>query len=226
MVIAHKGVDRYQVIVVGRAAHESLPDRGLNAITQAARIITVLDNNLFPQARQHTHPLLGPATYNIGTIHGGISRNTVPDRCVFQIAKRWLPGDSPQAIRAEIEAAIRAVQPEANVSVVHEPEFDLIPHPPLEISRQHRLTRSLSGVVRMMINRRPVVRGMAAFTDAALLQAAGIPSIIFGPGSIGLAHSDEEHVPLSELHAAARVYATLALLLCGPYPFSFFKEEE
>ncbi len=226
VVIAHKGVDRYQVIVEGRAAHESLPERGLNAITQTARIITVLDNNLFPWARQHTHPLLGPATYNIGTIHGGISRNTVPDRCVFQIAKRWLPGDSPQAIRAEIEAAIRAVQPEANVSVVHEPEFDLIPHPPMEISRQHRLTRGLCGVVRMMINRRPVIRGMAAFTDAALLQAAGIPAIIFGPGSLGLAHSDEEHVAISELHTAARVYATLAVLLCGPYPFSFFKEEE
>lgn len=226
LVIAHKGVDRYQVIVEGRAAHESLPERGLNAITQAARIITALDDTLIPWARQQTHPLLGPSTYNIGTIHGGISRNTVPDRCVFQIAKRWLPGDSPQAIRAEIESAIRAVPTEANVSVTREPEFDLIPHPPLEISPQHQLTRNLAEVVGMTTGRRPVVRGMPAFTDAALIQVAGIPSIIFGPGSMGLAHCDEEHVPLSELYTSAQVYATLAVLLCGPYPSSFFKEEE
>ncbi len=216
VVIAHKGVDRYQVTVEGRAAHESLPDRGLNAITQAARIITALDNGLIPSARQQTHPLLGTATYNIGTIHGGISRNTVPDRCVFQIAKRWLPGDSPQAIRAEIESAIRASKPEAKVSVSREPEFDLIPHPPLEISADHQLTRTLRESIRRTTGRQPQVLGMAAFTDGALLQAAGIPAVIFGPGSMALAHGDDDHVALAELLTAAQVFAALAVELCGP----------
>ncbi len=224
LVIAHKGVDRYQVVVEGRAAHESMPDRGLNAITQAARIITALDDTLIPSARQRTHPLLGPSTYNIGTIKGGQSRNTVPDRCVFQIAKRWLPGDSVPAIRAEIQAAIDAVPTEAAVSVTHEPEFDVIPHPPLETSPRHRLARSLAEVAHTITGHAPAMIGWPAFTDAALIQAAGIPAIVFGPGDIGLAHSDDEHVPLTELHAAARIYATLAVLLCGPYSFSSLKE--
>ncbi len=226
LVIAHKGVDRYQVTVGGRAAHESLPDRGLNAITQAARIITALDDTLIPGARQRTHPLLGTSTYNIGTIQGGLSRNTVPDRCVFQIAKRWLPGDSVSAIRNEIEAAVRAVPTEARVSVTHEPEFDLIPHPPLEISPRHQLTRGLSEVIRMVAGRKPAEIGWPAFTDAALIQAAGIPAIVCGPGSIDLAHGDDEHVPLSELHVAAQIYATFAGLLCGPYPFPSLQEGE
>jgi acetylornithine deacetylase/succinyl-diaminopimelate desuccinylase family protein len=215
LVIAHKGVDRYQVIVEGRAAHESMPERGVNAIVHAAHLITVLDTHLFPSMRQHTHPLLGHATYNIGTIEGGISRNMVPDWCMFRIAKRWLPGDSPEAIRAEIEAAIRTVDLEANVSVIREPDVERVPRPPLELPLDHPLTRTLAATVTHLTGRTPAMRGWAAFSDGALLQAAGIPTVIFGPGDLGLAHSDEEHIPLSDVITAAEVYTAFAIVACS-----------
>jgi acetylornithine deacetylase/succinyl-diaminopimelate desuccinylase-like protein len=217
LILAHKGVDRYSVVVEGRSAHESMPDLGVNAIIQSARIVTALHNSLWPQVKQRVHPTLGPATYNIGTIQGGISRNTVPDRCVFQIAKRYLPGDSPDAIRAELERAIATceVEPDARVSVIHEPEFDRIPHPPLEVQPDHPLPLTLSNTVARLTGRVPGMGSWSAFTDGALLQTAGIPAVIFGPGDVSLAHTDEEHIPLSELVMAAEVYAVFAAAVCG-----------
>ena len=226
LVIAHKGVDRYRFQIEGRAAHESLPERGTNAIVAAAHMIAALEKNLSPKFRQQTHPLLGHATYNIGTIQGGISRNTVPDRCTFQISKRWLPGDSPAAIRTELKDAIRDVETAAHVSIVREPEFDRIPHPPLELTPDHPLTRALATTVHRITGRMPALSGMPGFTDAALLQQAGIPSVVFGPGDLTLAHSDGESIPVSELVQATRVFAAFAVIAAntpekGPetYPF-------
>jgi acetylornithine deacetylase/succinyl-diaminopimelate desuccinylase-like protein len=212
LVVAHKGVDRYQVIVEGRAAHESMPERGLNAIVQAAYIITALDASLLPKVKEHSHPVLGQATYNIGTIEGGISRNMVPDRCMFRIAKRWLPGDSPEAIRAELEAAIRAARPEAQVSLVREADMERVPHPPLELEPGHPLIHTLAEAISHVTGQSPALLGWAAFTDGALLQAAGIPTIVFGPGDLALAHGDEEHIVLSELVTAAEIYAAFAAM--------------
>jgi acetylornithine deacetylase/succinyl-diaminopimelate desuccinylase family protein len=217
LIVAHKGVDRYQVIVEGQSAHESMPELGVNAIIYCARIITALHDSLWPRVKERVHPTLGAATYNIGTIQGGISRNMVPDRCVFQIAKRYLPGDSPDAIRAELENAIAAceAEPGSRVSVVREPEFDRIPHPPLEVDPDHPLPRALSATAARLTGRTPRIGGWAAFTDGALLQVAGIPAVIFGPGDVSLAHTDEERITLSEVATAAEIYACLAAAACG-----------
>lgn len=215
LVIAHKGVDRYQVTVEGRSAHESMPERGINAIVHAAHIILALDTHLFPKAKQHAHPLLGYTTYNIGTIEGGISRNMVPDRCMFRVSKRWLPGDSAKAIRAEIEATIRGAVPMAQVSVVREPDVEAVPRPPLQIPPDHPLTQTLATAVSYVTGRTPDLRGWAAYTDGALLQEAGIPTVIFGPGDLRLAHSDDEHILLSDVVTATEVYTTFALMACS-----------
>ena len=217
LIIAHKGVDRYKVIVEGRSAHESMPELGANAIFHAARIITALHESLWPQVKERVHPNLGAATYNIGTIQGGIRRNMVPDRCEFQIGKRYLPGDSPDAIRAELEETIAVCQAEAGVrvSLVREPEFDRIPHLPLEIHADHPLPRALSATVAQVRGETPRVGSWGAFTDGALLQAAGIPAVVFGPGDVSLAHRDEEHIALSEVVTAAEVYAIFAAVACG-----------
>jgi acetylornithine deacetylase/succinyl-diaminopimelate desuccinylase family protein len=217
LVIAHKGVDRYRFQVEGRAAHESLPERGKNAIVAAAHLIAALDQNLSPQARRQRHSLLGHATYNIGTIQGGVSRNTVPDRCIFQISKRWLPGDSPAAIRGELEEAIREVETGAKVSIVREPDMERVPHPPLELAPDHPLNRTLGMAVHRVTGRMPALTAMPAFCDAALFQEAAIPAVVFGPGDLGLAHSDGECIPISQLAQATKVYAALAVIAAnGP----------
>ncbi len=214
VIIAHKGVERYQVIVEGNAAHESTPERGTNAIILAAHLIAALDEELFRQPGGPTHPLLGQATYNIGTIQGGTSRNTVPDRCAFQMAKRWLPGDSPEAIRTEIDAVVTRTQPSGHVVIRREPEFEEIPHPPLEVPPDHPLVIALGAAVTRVTGRPPALLGMAGFTDAALLAGAGIPAVICGPGNMALAHTDVESIALAEVAQAARVYAAFAATVC------------
>ncbi|GAB4537554.1 MAG: M20 family metallopeptidase [Anaerolineae bacterium] len=217
LVVAHKGVDRYKVIVEGQSAHESTPELGVNAIIQAAHIITTLHESLWSQVKERVHPALGAATYNIGTIQGGISRNMVPDRCVFQIAKRYLPGDSPEAIRTELEEAIGAcpLEPGARVSLLREPEFERVPHPPLEVHPDHPLPRALAATMTRLTGRTPHIGNWSAFTDGALLQSVGIPAVIFGPGDVSLAHTDEERIDLSELVMAAEIYAIFAATVCG-----------
>ena len=88
--------------------------------------------------------------------------------------------------------------------------MERVAHPPLELSPDHPLTRTLAATVEQVAARAPALIGWPAFTDAALLQNAGIPALVFGPGDLNLAHSDRECVPLSEVITAAVVYATFA----------------
>lgn len=214
LVTAHKGVDRYRITVRGRAAHAATPERGLNAIVRASRLIAALDDTLAHSVRSQTHPLLGWASYNIGTISGGISRNTVPDRCTFQIEKRYLPGDSAAKIRAELQAVVEQTLGPDGAEIVHEDGFDRIAHPPLSIAGDHPGVRALAAAVEQVTGRPPALVGWPAFTDAAILQSHGTPAVVCGPGALEAAHADDESVPAAELWAAARVYVRLALRLC------------
>lgn len=215
IVNAHKGVDRYEVIVKGRSAHGSMPELGDNAILHAGSIIHGLRTSLFPKIAEKRHPQLGAATYNIGIIQGGISRNMVPDRCVFKIGKRYLPDESPATIREELQTAIREADPQADFELRHEPEFDLFEHNPLYLPKDHLLCQSLAATIEKVVDYQPVFESWGAFTDAALIQTLGIPAVICGPGDVSLAHRDDERVPMKEIVEAARIYAVFGALACA-----------
>ena len=212
---AHRGVYRCDVVVHGRAAHGSTPELGVNAIGLAARLIVALDGRLPEMWKNQRHPVLGGPSVNIGTIRGGIATNVVPDRCEFTFGKRWVPGDSPERIRADLEAVIAASIGAGKADVVRDEAFDAVPRPPLDLPAEHPLTRALAEAIEDVTGRRAAIGRFQAFTDAAVLQAAGTPAVVFGPGDLALAHTDEEHVPIDALHTAARIYARLALRLCG-----------
>jgi acetylornithine deacetylase/succinyl-diaminopimelate desuccinylase-like protein len=165
-------------------------------------------------SRHEAHPLLGAASYNIGTIRGGVSRNTVPDRCIFEIEKRFLPGDDPAQIRAEIETIVEQTLGTGHVELVREPGYSQIPHLPLHIAPEHPLVRALVRAIEDATGRPAEVAGWPAFTDGAVLQALGTPAVVFGPGSLAMAHADDERVEVAELAAAMQVYVRLALNLC------------
>jgi acetylornithine deacetylase/succinyl-diaminopimelate desuccinylase-like protein len=143
-----------------------------------------------------------------------VAVNVVPDRCEFTFGKRWIPGDSPERIRADLEAVIAGSIGAGQAEIVRDNAFDTVARPPLNLPVDHPLVRTLAAAAETVTGRPAAIGRFQAFTDAALLQMAGTAAVVFGPGDLALAHTDEEHIAVEALHAAARIYARLALRLC------------
>ena len=205
---AHKGFAWVDVAVRGRAAHGSRWDVGVDAIRHAGLLLAsldALDAELLPTRE---HALLGRPSLHASTITGGIGLSTYPDRCHFTIERRTIPGETTAAVMAEIEHAfahVRAQRPEldASVSLIFE-------QPPSDVPLDAPIVRALDSALRAC-GEEVTVTGMSAWTDAAILNEAGIPAICFGPGDIALAHAAEEFVRVDEIERATLVLAALAM---------------
>ncbi len=209
---AHRGFTWVEVAVRGRAAHGSRYDVGVDAIRHAGRLLFELDRLESTDLANRTHPLLGHASLHAATIAGGLGWSTYPESCVLRIERRTLPGEQPEgAVREVVEACARVKE-----SV-----------PGFEATVQHVLSRRASDValdapiVRALetalgdAGEPACIEGLSAWTDAALLNEAGVPAICFGPGDIAMAHSAEEWVAEDELERSASVLARLAIAWCG-----------
>ena len=209
---AHRGFVWMDVRFRGRAAHGSRYDIGVDAITHAALVLAELEK--LERTREHgkRHPLLGRGSLHASVIRGGVGMSTYPEECVLSIERRTLPGETADTAVKEIEAAcaaVRARDPRLDVSVT-QTTSQLPSDVPTDAPIVQRLQQALEheGV--------PVrIEGMSAWTDAALLNAAGIPAICFGPGDIGLAHAAEEFVPISEIETATRVLSRVVRDWCA-----------
>jgi|SRR6185437_8722625 len=199
---AHRGFVWVRLDVRGRAAHGSRYDLGVDAITHAALIIAELDRMQRRSMPRRTHPLLGRASLHASLISGGSGISTYPELCTVEIERRTLPGETERTFLDELASAtamVRNTHPELDVDITvttSQIASDVSREAPvmlamLDALQQERLPRR--------------VEGLSAWTDAALLNEAGIPAICFGPGDIALAHSATEYLPLAELDAATRV---------------------
>jgi len=209
---AHRGFVWIEVEVSGRAAHGSRWDVGVDAIRHAGLLLSELDRVDAEELPRREHPLLGRASLHASTIAGGIGMSTYPDRCVVRLERRTLPGERGEDVIAEIEracAAVRARRP----SFVAEVRL-LMTQGPSDVALDAPIVHALIDALRARDE--PVrVAGMSAWTDAALLNAAGLPAICFGPGDISLAHAAEEYIPLDEIDRAVSVLDVLARRWCG-----------
>jgi acetylornithine deacetylase len=204
---AHRGFAWVRAVVHGRAAHGSRHDIGVDAIRHAGLLLAeldALDTDVLP-AREHA--LLGRGSLHASTIHGGIGLTTYPDRCELVIERRTIPGESAAGAVAEVEGACARVRARraafrADVSL----DFA---QPPSDVPLDAPVVRALDAALRAS-GEAAHVAGMSAWTDAALLNDAGIPAVCFGPGDIALAHAPEEWVPLDEIERATRVLQRLA----------------
>lgn len=193
LVRASKGVLRWRMRTIGKAAHSAKPHLGVSAISKMATVIQALDNEGAALAAR-SHPLLGPGTVSIGLIRGGEQINFVPDRCEIAIDRRLIPGEDPEAIwqgyaRMAAELGCEIDRP-------------IIADSPLETSEE-------SGVVRVAqrvlagLGRPGEAVGVPYGSDASKLARQGVPSIIFGAGSIDRAHAAVEFVECDQVVEAA-----------------------
>ena len=206
LVVQHKGAVRWRIRVRGRACHSAFPEQGSNAIYPAGRVILAIEalaTELL--ARQPDHPC-GPPTLNLGTIRGGAGVNLVPDLAVLEVERRVLPGESPVAARDEVIARIAAACESATVE--HDPPF--LESAGLADASANRAAaawiESLAAAVRVggAAGRRSAAR---YGTNASVFAGAGVPSVVFGPGSIAQAHTADEWIELAEVDAAAAALA-------------------
>lgn len=206
IVIAHKGCVRFEVETLGKAAHSSVPWEGRNAITDMMKVMEYLERSKGDLERK-VHPLCGAPTLSVGTIHGGSQINIVPDQCVIKVDRRLIPGERPDIVLNEIRKELAAFLHGQNVQfAIHE----LLLDEALDTPPESEVVRSaLAAAGRLGTN--TALCGASYGSDASKLQQRkGIPSIVFGPGSIQQAHTDEEWVPMDEVELAAEFYKELA----------------
>jgi acetylornithine deacetylase len=213
---AHLGFVWIDVTTHGRAAHGSRWDLGVDAIRHAGLVLAELDRFDADELPKRRHGLLGRPSVHASMISGGSGMSTYPDKCTIQIERRTIPGENPELVRREIEsmcerAGHRRENFRAETSVTFAQE-------PSDVATDAPIVTALQGALRDS-NEEIRIQGMTAWTDAALLNAAGIPAICFGPGDIGLAHAAEEYVMVDEIERATRVLERLALQWCrNPVP--------
>jgi acetylornithine deacetylase len=208
---AHRGFVWIQVEVAGRAAHGSRWDIGVDAIRHAGLLLAELDRIDAEELPLFTHPLLGRGSIHASLISGGIGMSTYPDRCVLKLERRTIPGETCADVIAEIEQACAAVRE-------RRPQFEAVVKPlltqgPSDVAVDAPVVRELAHCLEEY-GESVRIEGMSAWTDAALLNDAGIPAVCFGPGDISLAHAAEEYIPLDEIDRATDVLGKFAQRWC------------
>jgi acetylornithine deacetylase/succinyl-diaminopimelate desuccinylase-like protein len=192
VVTAHKGDLWLELTTRGKAAHGARPELGRNAIHSMSRIVDLLETVYATQLRRRKHPLLGYATINVGMIHGGKQPNIVPDQCTVKVDRRTLPGEGDACVKHEILSFLRQRGLIATLT-----DDKGVPSEPLETDWRLPLVRQLLDLANQ---RKPA--GVDFFTDAGVLAAGGIPTVVFGPGDIAQAHTANEFIELEELERA------------------------
>lgn len=200
VVVAHRGTARWRVEVGGRAAHSSQPDQGINAIYRMARLVSVLEEYAATLATRVTpHPLCGVATLSVGRVAGGTSVNIVPDRCAIDIDRRVLPGeDVPQLLE------------DVRQFIAERVDFEFDMQPPttmgmsLDNSNNMTLAAQLGNSISAVAGHSRSV-GVAYTTHAPRFAKTGMPTVVFGPGSIEQAHTKDEWIEVAQLHLATDI---------------------
>ena len=203
MAVAHKGFAWLEITVHGRAAHGSRPAEGRDAIMQMGRVLHLLEHRDKPLKARPPAGLQGVASLHASIITGGRELSVYPDRCVLQMERRTVSGEEGEVPLMEVRAMLAAL-----TSVVPEFQADVrlvTTRPPYALDPAHALPTALAAsLARHALPAAPV--GMSFWTDAAILAAAGIPSILFGPSGSGL-HSVEEYVDVDSVLTCRDVLA-------------------
>jgi acetylornithine deacetylase len=211
VVVAHKGFAWVEVAVRGAAAHGSRPHLGVDAIVKTAPILTAL-GRLDTSLAATTHPLLGRGSVHASTITGGRELSSYPDRCLLAYERRTLPGEDRGVVERELDALLdtcRRADPTLDVS-----GRVLLTREPLETPPDEPIVLLTRDAAARLIGTAPAIAGASYWADSAFIAAAGIPTVLFGPGGGG-AHAREEWVSIPDTVIVAETLAAVAAEFCA-----------
>jgi acetylornithine deacetylase len=196
--LAHKGYLWIEVETIGRAAHGSKFESGIDANMLMGRFLSKLDKLEQELRARPPHPLLGPPSLHAAMLKGGEGLSTYAASCKLQIERRTIPGET----EAQVVAELKAIADSATVR-------SYFVRDPFEIARDAEIVRALHRAI-------PDAEfiGDTPWMDAALLQAAGIETVVIGPAGGG-AHASVEWVELDSVAQVAEILAEAARDYCG-----------
>jgi acetylornithine deacetylase/succinyl-diaminopimelate desuccinylase family protein len=211
-IIGARGASYLRIEVHGKACHAGNPDDGANAIYGAAVVVAEIER-LHAELATRPHPLLGPATWSVGQIHGGTGGSIVPAECVVVADRRLLPGESTDAVLDELRervGGLRLADRGLTVDLVMPMEMPAFLTPAdSELARVADAALADAGGTGL-----PLGGWTAACDGGFVARDLGVPVVVLGPGSATTqAHRADESVAIEELLVAARAYALTALRL-------------
>jgi acetylornithine deacetylase len=216
VVRGHKGKIARRITIHGRGGHSAYPDRAANAVYAAAEIAVGLRSLGRECELRNEAPGFDPgyATIHVGSLNGGKALNLVPEKAVLEFEIRFTPSTGTKSLLKRVDALVasalaplQAVAPEACAEIEA-----LIDYPGLDIPASNpaiALLANLSG-------RTEAPSTISFGTEAGLYAAAGIPSLVCGPGDIARAHIADEWIGVDELADASRMLDRLTTLLSRP----------
>lgn len=213
-IIGCRAAANMEVRISGSSAHAGRPEDGASAIEAAAKLVALIGRDK-QRLAQHGHPILGPATWNVGTLHAGHGTSIVPDAALLGIDRRLLPGEDAQQVLDELLVAARQelagaedldgqqIGLEGSVQMFM-PGFLAEPEAPL-VRQACQSLRDLGAAGAYGI-------WTASCEAGFIAQHHLVPAVVLGPGEINSqAHQPNESVSIRDLCTAAGAYALIAL---------------
>ena len=215
--LGHKGLEWIEVSFKGKKVHGGAQEEGVNAIMMAGRFLHKLETEYLPKLTQRTHPILGKATLNIGTINGGDQPSTVADHCSIRLDRRCLTSETIAQVYEELQELIDQLHredPRFEAEIRDVFDGTTLPHIPFCTDVDCAVVKAAENALRAS-GEEPVLTYFPAWTDAGFIQAGtSSQCIILGPGGVATAHSIHEYISKKQLRMAAEIYRSMAMEIC------------
>lgn len=210
--LAHRGFVWVEVETIGRAAHGSRPLEGIDAIAHMGRVLGAMEAYSHDLAGRAHPALVTPPSVHASIIQGGREWSMYPDHCRLQIERRTVSGETPASVMAEFESLLAGLS-------AQDPQFRATARPvfsrdPFETSADAPIAQAVATAIEQVLGQPARQVGMTAWTDAAILQSAGIPTLLFGNTGGGW-HSLDEYVEAESVTQCADVLIATTLAWCG-----------
>jgi acetylornithine deacetylase len=210
--LAHKGFVWLEVETIGRAAHGSRFELGIDANLRMGRVLAALETLERELRARPPHALVGPPSLHAALLKGGSELSTYAASCTLGIERRTIPGETEAQVASELRAILERL-------VAADPTFKarskvLLARAPFAVPPEAPLVRAVQRAAARRRGAAPAVIGQPWWTDAALLAAAGAETLLVGPTGAG-AHAAEEWVDLQSLEDLAGILADAASAYCA-----------
>jgi len=219
--VAHKGALRLRLIVPGFAGHSSRKWDFVNAIEKTRKIMDALSDLEKRWLASMWHPILQGPSVTPTMISAGNAMNVIPDKCVIAYDVRYLPGYTDEKgfathLKKKIEECVSISANGDSWLKDHKPDIEwLIDTDPSEIDPSHELVQTLLRVQQEVKGTAKISGLMGGCDMRHLVNRSGIPTVIYGPGSLSVAHTIDEYVDVEELVVATKILALMLMDWCG-----------